>query len=131
MKEEEIPPQIYVMTDNNSPLPDVITQISEENQLKLDNVDYSHNFVLFMFMGHQNVRGPKKEVTRIWQTDNIIYIQANFHKQTDPTVIPGFTYPKEAVKVSKDNMSQFGEITLILLDQDGTQRAFSTCTIFK
>lgn len=129
MKEEEIPVRVHIMTSKDSPLPDVIAEISEENQIKLNTIDYSRDFVLFVFMGHQNVRGPKKEVTQIWKSNGIIYIQANFHKQTDPTIIPGFTYPKEAIKVSKDNMLQFGEITLILLDQDGKERARTVCNI--
>ena len=86
-------------------------------------IDFTHYFVLFVFQGHQNARGPKKGVTHIWQTDNNIYVQANFHFQQDPTVIPGFSYPRQVIKVRKDNLLQFGDISLILLDQNGNQRA--------
>jgi hypothetical protein len=128
MKEEDIHPQIYVITSNNSTVPDPIAEIPAEGQLKLDSVDYSNYLVLFVFTGKQNFGDVAHKVTQIWQTDNIIYIHANFPKPTK-TVIPGFIYGKFVIKVSKDNMTQFGEIKFILIDQDERQRAVTTCDI--
>jgi hypothetical protein len=123
MEEYDVPPQIYIMTNNDSPIPDIITEIPSEGQLELNGVDYSNNFILFVFTGKYDFGyTPGFEVTQIWQADNIIYIQANFPRWTSITVIPGFYYGNDVIKVSKDNMSQFGEITLILLDQDGKER---------
>jgi hypothetical protein len=128
MKEEDIPVQMHVMTSNESPLPDVIYEIPAEGQIELDGTDYSQNFTLFVFTGKQNFGDVAHKVTQIWQTDNIIYIHANFPKPTK-TVIPGFIYGKFVIKVSKDNMTQFGEIKFILIDQDERQRAVTTCDI--
>ena len=130
MEEEDILDQLHVMTGNDSPVPDVIAEIPEESKPELDGIDYANNFILFVFTGKHNFgSSPSTNVTQIWQNDNIIYIQANFPKQTSMTVIPGFYYGNYTLSVSKDNMSQFGEIKLILLDQDGNQRATTIAEI--
>jgi hypothetical protein len=122
LKDLHIPTQIYVMASKDSLLPPVLDQISAEYQTKLKTVDYSRDFILFAFMGFQSLTGPTIEVTQIWQIDNIIYIEAFFDKG-GPTYAPGWSSPRHIVKVSKDNMSRFGEITFILLDQEGEERA--------
>jgi hypothetical protein len=122
LKDLHIPTQIYVMASKDSPLPPVIEEIFTDYQTKLEVVDYSRDFILFAFMGFQSLTGPTIEVTQIWQIDNIIYIEAFFDKG-GPTYEPGWSSPRHIVKVSKDNMSRFGEITFILLDQEGEERA--------
>jgi hypothetical protein len=79
-------------------------------------------------MGMQAVTGPDIEVVQIWQTDNIIYVEAYFD-QAGPTALESWSFPLDIVKVSKENMIQFGEITFILLDQEGEERARTTQVI--
>jgi len=128
LKDLDIPTQIYIMAGKDSPLPPVIEEIFTDYQTKLKTVDYSRDFILFAFMGFQSLTGPTIEVTQIWQIDNTIYIEALFD-QGGPTYAPGWSSPSHIVKVSKDNMTQFGEITFILLDQDGEERARTICEI--
>jgi hypothetical protein len=92
--------------------------------------DYSHYFILYAFMGMQAVTGPDIEVVQIWQTDNIIYVEAYFD-QAGPTYLESWSFPVDIVKVNKDNMTQFGEITFILLDQEGKERARAVYIITK
>ena len=122
LKLRDVPTQIHVISSIDSPLPDVVLYVSPETQAELDALDFSQYFILCAFMGSQAFTGPTIEITQIWQTDNVIYIDANFNKG-GPTYQPGWSSPKHIVKVSKENMTQFGEITFILLNQDGKERA--------
>jgi hypothetical protein len=124
----EIPTKIYVMTSSDSPLPYPINDFWEyyDNKIPreeiLDTIDFSRYFILLAFMGSQPVTGPNIEVKQIWQTDNIIYVEAYFDP-AGPAFMDSLSSPYDVVKVSKDNMPQFGEITFILLDQNGEERA--------
>jgi len=128
LKDQDIPTQIHLMISNDSPLSPAIDQISAEAQTKLDVVDFSKDFILFAFMGYQGVTGPTIEITKIWQINNTIYVEAYFDKG-GPTYQPASSSPVNIVKVSKENMTQFGEITFILIDQYGEERARTTCEI--
>jgi len=125
---KDIPTHIHIMTDIDSPIPNFNGYFSPAAKTMLDAVDYSRYFILFTFMGSQPFAGPKIEVERIWQVENVIYVEANFDKG-GPTYQPTITLPFDTVKVSKDNMTQYGEITFILLDQDGEERARTVCEI--
>ena len=128
----DIPSQIHVMTTENSSLPNPINELLERYCLKegthykneeiLDTVDFSRYFVILAFMGFQSVTGPTIEIQQIWQVENIIYVEALFDK-AGPTYQPAWSSPYDVIKVSKEDMIQFGEITFVLLDQDGEERA--------
>ena len=127
-KELDIPTQIRVMTSIDSQLPNVIDYITPESQPELNTVDFSRYLLIFAFMGFQSVTGPTIEVTQIWQIDNTIYVEA-FFDQGGPTYQPTHSSPADVVRLSKENISHFGVITFILIDQDGTERARTTCEI--
>ena len=127
-KELDIPTQIRVMTSIDSQLPNVIDYITLESQPELNAVDFSRHLLLFAFMGFQGVTGPTIKVTQIWQIDNTIYVEA-FFNQGGPKYQPTHSSPADVVRVSKDNMTQFGEITFILLDQFGEERASAVYNI--
>jgi hypothetical protein len=110
------------MASKNSQLPPDLYQITADSETKLNTVDYSKDFILFAFMGFQSLTGPTITVTRIWQIDNTIYIETYFDKG-GPTYEPGWSSPRHVVKISKDNMIQFGKINFVLLDQFGEERA--------
>jgi len=128
------PAYVFIMTNAKSPLPDrweYYTPFAPEREEKtIEDVDFSKNFLLFVSMGFQGVTGPGITVERIWQVQEIIYIQANFDSG-GPTVQPMWSEPTNIVKVSKDNMTQFGDITFRLLDQSGEERATATYEIPK
>ena len=73
-------------------------------------------------MGSETVKGSNIKVKQIWQTDNIIYVEAYFD-QAGPAYMDATSSPYDVVKVSKENMTRFGEITFILLDQEEKERA--------
>jgi hypothetical protein len=127
-KTPDIPTQVYVMTSKDSPPPPVIAFEDEEYLPEVEDVDFSQYFILFTFMGLQSVTGPTIKVTQIWQIDNDIFIEA-FFDQGGPTYQPAWSSPCDIVKVSKENMTQFGEITFILLDQYGEERARAVYSI--
>ena len=126
LKDLHIPTQIHVMTGKDSPPPPVLA--FEDGEYlpgylpELEDVDFSQYFILFTFMDFQSSTGPKIKVKQIWQIDNIVYVEA-FFDPGGPTQQPSWSSPVDIVKVSKDNMTKFGEITFILLDQSGEERA--------
>ncbi|HEY98684.1 MAG TPA: hypothetical protein G4O16_10960 [Dehalococcoidia bacterium] len=123
-----VPTHIYVMSSINSPLPNEVLYVSPETQADLNSFEFPRYFILFAFMGSQTLTGPSIKVTQIWQIDNTIYIEAFFDKG-GPTYQPAYSLPCDIVKVSKENMTQFGEITFILLDQFGEERASAVYNI--
>ena len=131
----DTPAYVFVMTNTKSPLPDrweYFTPFAPEREEKtIEDVDFSKDFLLFVSMGFKSVTGPKITVERIWQVQETIYIQANFDTAVGQTVQPMFSEPTTIIKVSKDNMTQFGEITFVLLDQSGKERATTTCEILE
>lgn len=130
--EEDTTPYIFVITHNQSTLPDrweyFTSDQYREKFINIEDVDFSNYFILVVSMGFQGVTGPKITVENIWQIGDTIYIQANFDLG-GPTYQPTYSEPAYSVRVSKDNMIQFGEITLIFLDQNGTERARIVCEI--
>lgn len=122
LKDLDIPTQLYVIASEDSPPPPVLAFEDGEYLPELADIDFSQCFILFAFMGFQSSTGPKIMVTQIWQIDNNIYVEALFD-QGGPTQQPSWSSPADIVKVSKDNMTQYGEITFILLDQEGEERA--------
>jgi hypothetical protein len=128
LKDQNIPSQIHVMVNIESPLPDVIKDITMESQAKLSTLDFSRYFILFVFMGFQSVTGPYIKVKQIWQVKDTIWVQADFNPD-GPTYLPTYSSPFQDVKVNKENITQFGEITFRLLDLSGKERATTTCEI--
>jgi hypothetical protein len=64
------------------------------------------------------------EIKGIWQDKDTVYISAHLDDQPPTmTVIEVVSSQYVALKVNKENMTQFGEITFILLDDEGKERA--------
>lgn len=61
-------------------------------------------------------------VEKIRQVRDTIYILANFDMD-GPTYLPTVSSPAYFVKVHKEKMTQFGQLTFILLDQTGSEKA--------
>lgn len=129
---ENTPAYIHVMTDTESPLPDrweYYTPFAPERQEKtIEDVDFSKHFLLFASMGFRGWTGPQITIKQIRQDGDIIYVQAKFYPG-GPTGQPMHSEPTHLVRVSKENMIQTGEITFVLLDEEGNERARNTCVI--
>lgn len=98
------------------------------HQSKVTEVDFSRYLVLILFMGSSYPYSEGIEVQRIVQTKNTINILAQFPKP-QKTVVPGITYPYHIIKVNKDSLTQIGDITFILFNQWGKERATATYEI--
>jgi hypothetical protein len=109
---------------------DISPNVGSESIIK--EVDYSKFIVLIAFHGTTYpgsvLEGRGIDITRILQDGNKIYVQARF-QLPQPTVVPGIIYPYHIVKVNKESITKYGELTFILLDQLGKERATTTCEI--
>ena len=64
------------------------------------------------------------EIKGIWQDKDTVYISAHLDDRSPAmTVTDAESSQYITLKVSMDDMTQFGEITFILLDQDGKERS--------
>lgn len=131
--ERDSPVYIYIMTNIASPLPvrwEYFTPYDPERGEKtINDIDFSDNFLIFVSMGFQSNTGPKITVENIWQDQGVIYVEADFDITMGKTVQSLYSEPTAIIQVSKGNMTQFGEITFILLDQLGNERATATCNV--
>ena len=117
-----VPTGIYVLANEQSPLPKVYTSWYPDSLEILNNFDFSEYFVILVFMGTQGVAGPFINTERIWQNKDIIYVLADFNNG-GPYHLDAVSAPSQSMKVSKSTMTQFGTITFILLDLSGKERA--------
>ncbi len=119
-------PQIWVMTDTQSPLPDTI--VLDAGQPELNAFDFSRQMLLFAFMGFQGVTGPKITILRMRQDGDTIYVVSSLDPD-GPSYQPSWSSPARVAKVSKAGMAQFGELTFRLLDQTGAERAVTSANV--
>jgi hypothetical protein len=121
------PGRIEVIVNDQLP-PDV--WITPEISSKIQAVDFSRNFVLVAMMGDMGSPGYRINVKRIWQKENTIYVKADFSgPKVGNLVAPVMTSPKQIVKVSKEKMTNFGEITFRLWDKFGREWATASKAI--
>jgi hypothetical protein len=127
---EDFPSQIIIITNTQSPLPKPFEYYTPSDPKKetIEDVDFSQYFLLIVCMGFQAVTGPSIEVKDTWQDQDKIHVQAEFNRG-GPTFLPAYSSPGDIIKVSKDSLTQFGDITFILSDQWGDERAQTTCEI--
>jgi len=124
---ESTPVYISVIPTAESPLPNKWEYTSP---LVTEKIDFSSNYLVFASMGFRGVTGPKITVQNIWQEQTTIYIQALFD-EAGPTYLALTSEPTAVVKVGKEKMAQAGQITFILVDQNGNTKATTTSEIPK
>ena len=120
--ETNVPTGIYVLANEQSPLPSVYDSLYPDGLKKIENLDFSQYFVIFVFMGTQGGQGPFIKPERIWQNGNTVYVLADFN-DGGSYHLDAISAPSQSVKVTKSTMMQFGKITFILLDLSGKERA--------
>lgn len=104
----------------------LVEGITSESYADILNVDFSKYFVLLLFHG-ETWPGEGIEIKGIWQDKESIYVLAQFQPpQATTTVVPIQVNPYHIVKVSRESLIQFGEISFKLLDQLGQERAKAT-----
>ena len=101
-------PAIYVLTDSESTLP---TWYGNGPSF-IDSVDFSTDFAVSVGVNSHDAM----LITDVWQVETTVYVRAQFI-----VVIPGMARteqgsPDHTIRVSKERMRRFGEITFKLLD---------------
>lgn len=118
------PAKIEVVGDKKTELTGINNWITEEVRSKILSVDFSRYFVLMALMGDMGSTGYGIRVKKIWQNEKTIYIKADFiFPEPDSLVLTMRTSPKHIVKVNKEKMPEFGEITFRLIDKFGKEWA--------
>jgi hypothetical protein len=119
-------PRIEAITNIDSPLPSWYIK----NPSWLGTVDFTKCFIVVGYIGHQSAGDSGILITDIWQRGKTVYVRAQF------VYIPRINHPAEGspshvVMIYKEKMKIFGEITFILLDDYGNERASTISGITK
>jgi hypothetical protein len=126
----DFPAKIEVVGDKKTELTGINNWITAEVRSKILSVDFSRYFVLMALMGDMGNTSYGINVTRIWQNKKTVYIKADFIIPEPGTFNQqAITSPKHIVKVSKEKMPEFGEITFRLVDKFGREWATSSQVI--
>ena len=128
--ENNVPTKICVFSNKQYPLPFVFASWYPDSVIILNNLDFSEYFVIMLFMGTRTITGPFIKPERIWQNENTIYVLADFNNG-GLYHLDAYSAPCQSVKVSKTTMTQFGELTFILLDLSGAERARAVDDVLK
>ncbi len=119
--------QIVVVADNKTELTGINNWITAEVNSKILSVDFSRYFILMALMGDMGSTSYVIRVNKIWQNEKTVYIKADFISPKPGAIEQWMnTSPKHIVKVSKEKMPDFGEITFKLIDKFGREWATSS-----
>jgi hypothetical protein len=119
--------QIRVIDSVQTPLQEVFSWVSPDDQTKMLAVDYSQYFVVAVFNGLRSSIGTNLQILRVWQNENNIYCLAHFDDGA-ATVMPLSSSQYQIIKIKRTQV-QSGEYVFSLLGESGTERATSTITI--
>jgi hypothetical protein len=86
------------------------------------NFDFFQYFIIMVFNGFRNNYGEHMRINGIWQDKDKVYILARLDEATG-TVSPILSSQYSVFQISRNQMTQFGEITFTLIDQNGQERA--------
>ena len=93
------------------------------------NFDFSKNFILMIFNGFRGGYGTQMTIKEIIQEKGTVYISAHLDDPLGGPSIPIESSQYNVLAISKTNLIQFGEITFILLDNTGKERASVTAEV--
>ena len=133
--------QIQVVADWES-LPDVlqppyypndVDSLDKDERATLNRVDFTTDFLVFVFATYHTVAAPEFAITRIWQEENTIYVQASFDWGTyappSTVVALGENVSFRAVSVERAGLSAYGHFAMVLIDKNGASIATSDAVI--
>ncbi len=109
----------------NSDLPEPPPEISD--------FDFAHYFLIVVFNGIRGGLGYGTHISTkgIRQDNDIIYVTFKFSDPGPGAYKPVINSPTDFLKIKRDNLIQGGELTFILLDTSGKERAKSTYEVQK
>jgi hypothetical protein len=92
---------------------------------EISTFDFSQYFILMVFNGYRANYGEPMKIKGIRQDKGTVNIW--IHLDDNPaTVIPVYSSQYNVLQISREEMTQFGEITFKLIDQNGQERATAT-----
>ncbi len=114
---------IRVFTDSQSPT-EVSDWIYPYHETTIFQVDYERYLVILVFNGWRGGIGTSTyfRIEKILINNNTVYVLAHFDDGST-TSLPAASSQYQAVMVERKLLAQSGEITFVLLDQTGKERA--------
>jgi hypothetical protein len=120
-------PDIYIIPDVDTPLPDTINEQFWKQALK--SVDLSRYFVVFVFRGTGYSTDDIIKVINVRQDDDTVIVTAGFYTLPSRVIAGEIVTPAQAIKVNKSRLHSFEQFTFKLVDTKGAERASTTATI--
>jgi hypothetical protein len=131
--------QVHVMADYQSlpgflqfSIPATQTPGASSMRDKLFQVDFTRNFVVCAYMGAIATDGHRVAIEKVWQEGNTLFVQADFNKDapsTSANPLPNIRIPFDAAVISREVLHDFGELSVVLLNQEVSPVAISACAI--
>jgi hypothetical protein len=117
--------QVIALADSQS-IPDIFLALPTDYFTKLSlQADFSKYFIVIASWGMKTSGGYSMRVMNIWQIDHSIYVQADFIASTGyAQQVIGSVF--SVVRVSKENMTVYGDLNIVLIDQEGSTQATNT-----
>jgi hypothetical protein len=113
-------PDIYVLSEVNTPLPDILNEQYWVETLK--SIDFTKYFVVFISRGP----GYSNEIVKVINIKNeggTVIVTAGFYTIPSQSVTGELISPAQAIKVSKSKLDDFEQLTFKLVDTEGLERA--------
>lgn len=89
---------------------------------EISNFDFSQYFIIMVFNGSRGGYGDPMKIGGIRQDKDTVNIYVTFDDNLS-TVNPILSSQYGVFQISREEMTQFGEITFKLIDQNGQERA--------
>lgn len=94
------------------------------------NFDFSEYFILMVFNGFRGGWGDPMRIEGIRQDEDTVNIYVTFDDNLS-TVNPELSSQYGVLKIGRKEITQFGEITFTLIDQNGQERTKATYEVSK
>lgn len=92
---------------------------------EISNFDFSEYFIIMVFNGYRSYYAESMKIERIRQDKDTVNIWVHFDDGAEYSN-PIFSSQYTVLKINREEMTQFGEITFTLIDQNGQERAKAT-----
>jgi hypothetical protein len=132
--------QIHVVAGWES-LPDIlqppyypgdVDPLDADERAELNEVDFTSRFLVFVVATFHTIAVPEFTVTKKWQEENTLYVQADFEPAPSGAGnSPGANVSFMALSVQRDGLPAYGDLAVVLLDQGGAGVATNTAVIPK
>lgn len=115
------------LTQNQRPFGEAVFGILRNHSEMLLANNYGDNIMIALLDKTPAGISRYAQIKRISQSGSLVKLKAIF---TDPSSqSPGATWPYQIIRIPKANLSQKGNLELILIDQSGMERGWATALI--